>query len=206
MPSSNKRPPNAGRRGRKPGTPNVVTAGTREMFKAFVEGNSGKVQGLFDRVARKNPAKALEILTRFSEFVLPRLHRTELSATITPEPLAAVDFRSLDPIEAARRYQELMGQPAGTQFRSSPVTTLAAPAPAAAVRAPALPGPIVLPPQPEPIAAAPVSDPSPEVPEKVPTAPAPAPMALDPNDPSIVAVVNKEDEILRWQRAPWVVT
>jgi hypothetical protein len=47
------------------------------MFAAFVQGNAPKVQGLFDRVAKKNPIKALEIMVRLAEFVVPRLQRTE---------------------------------------------------------------------------------------------------------------------------------
>ncbi len=72
------RPPNAGK-GRKPGTPNKTTATVREVFSQFVEANAAKAQELFDRVAAEDPAKALDLLARISEFVLPKLARTELS-------------------------------------------------------------------------------------------------------------------------------
>lgn len=70
------RPPNAGK-GRKAGVPNKATATARNVFAAFVEGNVGKVQGLWDKVAKKDPARALEIYGKLAEFCMPKLARTE---------------------------------------------------------------------------------------------------------------------------------
>jgi Cdc6-like AAA superfamily ATPase len=63
--------------GRPKGTPNKSTAAVREVFSQLVEANAEKAQALFDRVADKDPAKALELLARLSEFVVPKLARTE---------------------------------------------------------------------------------------------------------------------------------
>ena len=71
------RPPNAGK-GRRKGTPNKTTAVAREMFTKFLEANSDRVQGLFDRLAKRDPRGALEVLAKFAEFAVPRLARTEL--------------------------------------------------------------------------------------------------------------------------------
>ena len=73
------RPPNAGK-GRRKGTPNKTTAAAREIFTKFLEANSDRVQGLFDRLAKRDPRGALEIIVKISEFVVPRLARTELKA------------------------------------------------------------------------------------------------------------------------------
>jgi hypothetical protein len=70
------RPPNAGK-GRKPGVPNKATGAVRDLFAKFVEANASKAQELFDKVAADDPGKALDLLARFSEFVLPKLARTE---------------------------------------------------------------------------------------------------------------------------------
>jgi hypothetical protein len=78
-------PPAAGR-GRKRGVPNKTTRTVREIFTLFVEHNAESAQQLYERVAKRNPAKALEILARMSEFVLPRLQRTELRLP-TPAPV-----------------------------------------------------------------------------------------------------------------------
>jgi hypothetical protein len=67
------------RAGRPAGTPNAVTATAREAFAAFVDGNAPKVQALWDTVAGKDPAYALELLVKLAEFVVPKLARTELT-------------------------------------------------------------------------------------------------------------------------------
>ena len=51
----------------------------RDVFSAFVEANAEKVQTLFDRVAENDPAKALDLLARLLEFVIPKLARTDLT-------------------------------------------------------------------------------------------------------------------------------
>ena len=65
--------------GRKKGTANKATARLREAFIELLEGNMGKVQELFDKVAEKNPEKALELLLKLSEFVLPKLRAIEVN-------------------------------------------------------------------------------------------------------------------------------
>jgi hypothetical protein len=82
------KPPAAGR-GRKRGTPNKTTSAARKMFTDFLEANVDRVQDLFDRVAKKEPARALELLTKVAEFVIPKLQRTELKGEFDvdmPEP------------------------------------------------------------------------------------------------------------------------
>ena len=73
------KPPNAGK-GRKRGVPNKTTAAAREMFTKFLEANSDRVQGLFDRLAKRDPRGALEVLTKFAEFAVPKLSRAEIKA------------------------------------------------------------------------------------------------------------------------------
>jgi hypothetical protein len=115
------RPPAAGK-GRKRGVPNKVTGVARELFAQFLDANAPKVQRLFDRVARKDPAKALELLTRFAEYAIPKLARTEVKndgLSLLPMPPGTqinfpdggpgCDYRlPKDPVEALRAYQRLM--------------------------------------------------------------------------------------------------
>ena len=61
--------------GRQKGTANKATARLREAFTELLEGNMGRVQELFDKVAEKNPQKALELLLKLSEFALPKPRR-----------------------------------------------------------------------------------------------------------------------------------
>jgi hypothetical protein len=65
--------------GRKRGTPNKATARLREAFTGLLEGNMGRLQELLDKVAEKNPQKALELLLKLSEFALPKLRAIEVN-------------------------------------------------------------------------------------------------------------------------------
>ena len=65
--------------GRQKGTPNKATARLREAFTGLLEGNISRVQELFDKVAEKNPQKALELMLKLSEFVLPKLRAIEVN-------------------------------------------------------------------------------------------------------------------------------
>jgi hypothetical protein len=123
------KPANAGK-GRVKGVPNAVTKGAREIFSAFIEGNAAKVQELWDRVARKNPAKALAIYAKLAEFVIPKLQRTELSGQLNHGVFAGEASTVSDPVEAMRVYQEIvMGgrDPRSVKFVSTPQAASAAP-------------------------------------------------------------------------------
>ena len=65
--------------GRQKGTANKATARLREAFPDLLEGNIGRLQELLDNVAEKNPQKALELLLKLSEFVLPKLRAIEVN-------------------------------------------------------------------------------------------------------------------------------
>ena len=110
----NRRPPNAGI-GRKVGTKNLVTQSVREMFADFVAYNAANVQALFDRVSKKDPAKALTIFTNLADFVLPRLARTEV--VNTGDPLVSLNITN--DAEAAATYQSILGN---TKFDLSKIT------------------------------------------------------------------------------------
>lgn len=63
--------------GRPKGSKNKDTAHIKEAVSNFVQGNAGRVQGLFDELAATNPGKALDIYFGAAEYVLPKLARTE---------------------------------------------------------------------------------------------------------------------------------
>lgn len=75
------RPPAMGR-GRKKGVPNKVTADVRAAIARFAENNVDKLQEWLERVAKKDPARAIEIYARVIEFHVPKLARTEVSGEI----------------------------------------------------------------------------------------------------------------------------
>ena len=68
--------------GSRKGIPNKATRDIRAVFRAFVEHNAERVQQLFDQVAEKDPAKALDLLAKMSEFVVPRLSRSTVDGDL----------------------------------------------------------------------------------------------------------------------------
>ena len=65
--------------GRQKGTANKATTRLREAYSDLLENNISRVQELFDKVAEKNPEKALELLLKLSEFALPKLRAIEVN-------------------------------------------------------------------------------------------------------------------------------
>jgi DNA-binding MurR/RpiR family transcriptional regulator len=67
--------------GRPKGTPNRTTKEVRQQFENLLDNNIGKLQDLLDKVAEENPTKAIELILKVSEFVIPKLRAVE-----APEP------------------------------------------------------------------------------------------------------------------------
>jgi len=76
--------------GRKKGSQNKTTREIRESFQMFVEGNADQFQTWIERVAEKNPAKAIELVSNLAEYVLPKLSRTEVKSEV--EQSIKIDF------------------------------------------------------------------------------------------------------------------
>lgn len=67
------------RAGRPKGTPNRATADVRMAMAQLAEGNIERVQKWLDRVARKDPARALDLFLRLLEYYIPKLQRSEFT-------------------------------------------------------------------------------------------------------------------------------
>ncbi len=55
----------------KRGKDNKISA-IRDIYANFLENNSSKLQELFDKVAKEDPAKALDILFKMGSFIIPK--------------------------------------------------------------------------------------------------------------------------------------
>lgn len=65
--------------GRKPGTPNKVTADARIAIAKFVDTNSARMQKWLDEVAKESPEKAFNMVRDLIEYHVPKLARSELT-------------------------------------------------------------------------------------------------------------------------------
>jgi hypothetical protein len=73
--SGKPRPKNAGR---KKGSSNKSTDDIKQAFKNLVEDNIPNITNWMERVAEKNPDKALDFMHKFSQFNVPLLNRSEV--------------------------------------------------------------------------------------------------------------------------------
>lgn len=78
-------------KGRRKGSKNKTTEEIREAFQALIESSLPDIQKWLQQVAKDNPEKALSIVERYSDFILPKLQRTELSGG-GDKPLTKVVF------------------------------------------------------------------------------------------------------------------
>ncbi len=76
--------------GRKAGTPNKTTSEIREAFNELVSSKLPELSKWLNEVARENPEKALEIVIKFSDFIIPKLQRTEIKGYLGIEQIKAL--------------------------------------------------------------------------------------------------------------------
>lgn len=72
---------NINRAGKKPGTKNRTTKEIREAYQKLTEENLDNMSIWLAQVAADNPEKAMDLMLRLSEYIIPKLARTELTGT-----------------------------------------------------------------------------------------------------------------------------
>ncbi len=70
---------NINRKGKKPGTVNKTTKHIREAYQKLTEDNLENMSLWLGRIAQEDPAKAMDTMIRLSEYILPKLARTEVT-------------------------------------------------------------------------------------------------------------------------------
>lgn len=65
--------------GKSIGTPNKTTKAVKEMIQAIADDQMPKWLGWIDNIAKKDPEKAIKIVTELLEYISPKLQRTELT-------------------------------------------------------------------------------------------------------------------------------
>ena len=69
----------ANRKGRLLGSKNKNTQLIREAYQQLTENNLVAMSEWISRVAEEDPAKAFDLMIKLSEFIIPKLARTELT-------------------------------------------------------------------------------------------------------------------------------
>ena len=92
--------------GRKKGVPNQVTTDIRQAFRNLIEKQAGNFDTWLKRVASKDPGRALDLVSRLSEYCVPKLGRTEITgANGGPLETRAITQQTDD--ELLRRIDQL---------------------------------------------------------------------------------------------------
>ena len=69
----------ANRKGRPPGTKNKKTEAIRAAYQNLVEMNLENMSQWINSVAADNPKEAMDLMIKLSEYVIPKLARTEVT-------------------------------------------------------------------------------------------------------------------------------
>jgi hypothetical protein len=65
--------------GSRKGIPNKASTDVRKAIAKIAESKIGEVESWLDRIAVKNPERALDLYLRLIEYHIPRLARTEVA-------------------------------------------------------------------------------------------------------------------------------
>jgi len=71
-----------GNTGKPKGALNKTTKDIKEAYKMLIEANIPNLTEWLERVAETNPEAALKYLSALSEYVIPKLRRTEVTGEI----------------------------------------------------------------------------------------------------------------------------
>jgi hypothetical protein len=70
--------------GRVAGVPNKATKDIKEAYRLLIEKNLDNLTGWLELIAAKDPEKAIRIISDLSEYVIPKLARTDLTSGDEP--------------------------------------------------------------------------------------------------------------------------
>ena len=73
--------PNINKNGRGKGTPNKTTKEIREAYQNLVEMNLENMTSWLANVASEDPEKAMDLMLKLSEYIIPKLARQEVTGS-----------------------------------------------------------------------------------------------------------------------------
>jgi hypothetical protein len=66
--------------GKTVGTPNKATRDIKEAYRLLIENNLDNLTEWIESIAKKDPEKAIRIISDLSEYVIPKLARTDITS------------------------------------------------------------------------------------------------------------------------------
>ncbi len=94
--------------GRMEGTKNRVTQNIRKAYQDLVEGNLDNMSQWIGHIANENPKEAMELMIKLSEFVIPKLARTELTGANGDDVFKNVTFQFGPDVNSDQRNQDTL--------------------------------------------------------------------------------------------------
>ena len=73
--------------GSRKGVPNKATHEIREAFEMLMTDNLDNMKIWWSDVANEDPERALNIMIKMAEFIVPKLQRTEVKAEVTDKSI-----------------------------------------------------------------------------------------------------------------------
>jgi len=96
-----------GEGGRPKGIPNKATRDIKEAYKQLIEKNLDNMTDWLERIAETDPDKAIRIMADLSEYVIPKLARTDHTTNDEPiQPLINVIIDHSETAETLKRLRE----------------------------------------------------------------------------------------------------
>jgi hypothetical protein len=92
--------------GRPKGTLNRATKQVREAYQNLVEMNLDNMTMWLSQVAAENPEKAMQLMLQLSEFIIPKLARTELTGQDGDDLFKNIKFEFGPDINSDERIEE----------------------------------------------------------------------------------------------------
>jgi len=82
--------------GRKKGVPNKATRDIKETYRQLIEKNLDNLTKWIEQIAAKDPEKAIRILADLSEYVVPKLARSEHTGANGKDLQATILFKDFN--------------------------------------------------------------------------------------------------------------
>lgn len=88
-----------GEGGRPAGVQNHATKDIKEAYRLLIEKNLDNLTEWLERIAENDPDKAIKIISDLSEYVIPKLARTDLTSGDNP-------FKTIEYINVSKQFPD----------------------------------------------------------------------------------------------------